>query len=267
MVEATHCNNGSIDEPQSDDETHYHSDVEGQRYAYRLIHGVPGPPFMRQSVCASLRKTWSPRNDDVFVVTYPKSGTTWMQQVLLLLLRGGGTEDYDLTVKSADSPWLEGTLSQTFEPRTREWLDALPSRRILKTHSPLRIFPSIPGENGAMPYAGGAKTIFVVRNPKDTAVSFFHHARNKAAFQFADGKWPAFFDIFMRGGVGSGDWFEFVTEWWDLAQRRPASVLWVHYEEMLKSPGAQILRIAHFLGVAPVDEQRLSRPVSQPCTL
>ena len=37
------------------------------------------------------------------------------------------------------------------------------------------------------------RIIFITRNPKDTAVSLFHHMKNKDAFTF-DGDWTEFFD-------------------------------------------------------------------------
>ena len=47
---------------------------------------------------------FSPSQDDLFVVTYPKSGTTWAQQIVSLIQRKGedSTSHVFLTV-----PWLE----------------------------------------------------------------------------------------------------------------------------------------------------------------
>ena len=48
-----------------------------------------------------------PKSHDVFIATYPKYGTTWMQQILMLLLRGGEAEVNPM----ADAPWLERSAS------------------------------------------------------------------------------------------------------------------------------------------------------------
>lgn len=39
------------------------------------------PPFVSQECLDQLRKEFEPRGDDVFVCAYPKSGTTWVEQV------------------------------------------------------------------------------------------------------------------------------------------------------------------------------------------
>lgn len=39
-----------------------------------------------------LRKHWQCQSGDIFVATYPKAGTTWLQTVVLLLLHQGDSE-------------------------------------------------------------------------------------------------------------------------------------------------------------------------------
>ncbi|MCB0178687.1 MAG: sulfotransferase domain-containing protein [Anaerolineae bacterium] len=46
----------------------------------------PFPPFITQSIMDSLADEFVVHDDDVFVVTYPRSGTTWTEQVVHLIL-------------------------------------------------------------------------------------------------------------------------------------------------------------------------------------
>ena len=69
----------------------------------KLASGLLVPPFTTQELIDELRKM-SLRKDDVFVVTFPKSGTTWMQQVVKLIHRNG-EDNNEVIVKAA--PWLE----------------------------------------------------------------------------------------------------------------------------------------------------------------
>jgi hypothetical protein len=41
------------------------------------------------------------------------------------------------------------------------------------------------------------KYIYVARNPKDCAVSLFHHMRAFKGFEFT-GEWDEFFELFMK---------------------------------------------------------------------
>lgn len=47
---------------------------------------IPFPPFITQSIMDSLADEFVVHDDDVFVVTYPRSGTTWTEQVVHLIL-------------------------------------------------------------------------------------------------------------------------------------------------------------------------------------
>ena len=68
-----------------------------------LRDGMRVPPMITQKIMDDLR-TLSLRESDVFVVTYPKSGTTWMQQIVKLVQRNGEDDDQRLTDLSK---WVE----------------------------------------------------------------------------------------------------------------------------------------------------------------
>ena len=65
---------------------------------------------------------------------------------------------------------------------------------------------------GGDPATSVAKFIYVVRNPKDVAVSLYHHARLLKSSDF-DGDWDCFFELFMQGKAVMGSWFDHVIPW------------------------------------------------------
>ena len=76
---------------------------EGLPFNLHYVNGVPLEPMIDQKRMDEL-KDWTLLPDDVYVVTYPKSGTTWVQQILKLI-KSNGVDD-GVTVHLA-MPWLE----------------------------------------------------------------------------------------------------------------------------------------------------------------
>lgn len=130
-------------------------------------------------------KAFAVRADDVFVVTPPKCGTTLMQEVVWLLRNG---VDVDLAsrvhqfyrvpfleiglVNPTAEPYPEGVPVtadnvKRFFPHSFEYSSRLASPRSLKTHLPVSLLP-----DGLL---DKAKVVFVGRNVKDLAVSYWHH--------------------------------------------------------------------------------------------
>ena len=169
-----------------------------------------------------------PQAGDVFVSTYPKCGTTWMQYIVLLIVReGSGLRDGE-TINDA-FPHLEEV--------GRHVVEALPAPRLIKTHLPF----------GRTPWAEDARYVYVARNPFDCAVSFYHHTRGFARhYDFVDGTFDDFLECFIRGEVDFGDYFDNLLPWF--ARRKTANVLFTTYEDMLADPPRAIVRVAEFLG-------------------
>ena len=117
-------------------------------------------------------KSFEIRPDDVFITGYPRSGTTWTQQIVKLL-RNNGKDDgvrLDLTI-----PFMEFIGSPPANHMEYEVdLESLPSPRAFKSNLPYEFAP------GGLPHTTPAKYIYIARNPKDAAVSMWHHQSNMA---------------------------------------------------------------------------------------
>ncbi|CAN7988214.1 unnamed protein product [Ixodes hexagonus] len=169
---------------------------------------------------------YQPRPDDMFVVTFPKCGTTWSQQIGYLIFHKGVPPPTALDFLKS-SPFLEMFGADDVKAMKRPGL--------IKTHLPYHVLPQHPQ----------AKYLVVCRNPKDTCVSFFHHTRAFAGYEFADGKFEDFFDVFMEGKNEFEDYFDHVLSWY--SHRNDSNVLFLHYEDMKADPRSAVLKIAEFL--------------------
>jgi len=177
------------------------------------------------------------RADDIFVVSYPKCGTTWMQNIVYQLAKG----DMDFPHINAVALHLEEDVMGS-----NLNLESLPSPRLFKSHLS---YDSI--------LKGRGKYIYVMRNGLDAAVSYFHHyvalRRFQADFNF-------FFRLFMTGKVAYGSWFDHVAGW--LSHKDDLDILFVKYEDLLEDLEGNIRRIAEFCNF-PVDEARIQTAVER----
>jgi hypothetical protein len=203
------------------------SDAPGRGPRYTIHDGFRMPMgFPVQGFASGQR--YRAAEGDVFVVSYPKCGTTWAQYIVYLLENEGRP--------LAAGQRLDDTfphLEEVGEERVR----ALPEPRLVKTHLP---FPRAP-------WSAAAKYLYVARNPFDCAVSFYHHTRGFVRhYDFAAGTWDTFFECFVRGEVDFGDYFDHLASWWP--QRAEPNVLWLTYEQMRAAPEHAVRAIARLLG-------------------
>jgi hypothetical protein len=185
-----------------------------------------------------LRYVYKPRPDDIFLVTYPKSGTTLMQMMLYQLTTGG---EMDFPHIYCVSPWFEMELRRG----TAQALETLPSPRFFKSHL----------EHGKLPRNG--RFIYVARDVRDVAVSAYHH------FLLVTGKKKdirEFLDDFLEEKVFLGSWFKHIESWWP--HRHDPDVLFLRYEEMVADLPAAVREVARFCRI-PLDEADLPRIVER----
>lgn len=188
------------------------------------------------------------RDDDIIIVTYAKSGTTWMQQIVSQLIFQGAE---GVPVEKI-SPWMDVRVPPP-EEKLR-LVEAQTHRRFVKTHLPV----------DALVMSPRAKYIYVLRDGRDIAWSWYNH-------------WASYSDLFYEimnnipGRVGPPlerppasvrQWFhewldrngypiwpfwENVRSWY--AVRDLPNVLLVHYTQLKDDLPGQMRRIADFLDI------------------
>jgi hypothetical protein len=175
------------------------------------------------------------RPDDVFIVTYPRSGTTWMQMILYQLTTDG---NMDFPHIYEYCPWFERS------SRSGVGFETRPSPRLFKSHLAYKKVPK-----------GPCKYIYVARDGRDVAVSYYHLHRNYNGFE---GTFADFFDRYLRGKVEFGSWFEHVRGWW--RHRHDPNVLFLRYEDLLDDLEGGVRKIIAFCGfeIAP---ERMPTPI------
>lgn len=189
------------------------------------------PAFITQKEMDAL-KDFRVGDRDTFVVAYPKSGTTWMEQIVHLLANNGEQGD---KVLSEAVPWLEG--AATRYGGLENLIKTPRDRRYFHTHLPLSLMPMF-GETKA-------KYIYVARNPKDNAVSYYYHALSKMGYE---GNWSEFITLYRQGKVAYGSIFDHVFEWWKATQHSD-NVMFVKYEDMKKNLAQVVTDVASFIDI------------------
>jgi len=186
------------------------------------------------------------RADDVFVVSYPKSGTTWMREILWQLYNNG--ENSTTAIYERVVLLERGTCADRPDAAT------YPSPRLMSTHL---IYDVIPKGDCA---ETRCKYIYIARNPKDVAVSFYEFMKGYAPIIGYNGPWEFFAKLFLEGKVPFGLWSDHVLGWWK--HKDEPNVLFLKYEDLKKDLSSSVRLIAEFLN-RPVTEDTINKIAEQ----
>ncbi|GJQ87478.1 hypothetical protein Trydic_g19238 [Trypoxylus dichotomus] len=193
------------------------------------------------------------RDEDVWVTSFPKSGTTWTQEMVWLL---GNNLNYDGAKEGLDKRYtfMEGTALITgyiqdkpFEltiPDPVDTLNGISGRRFIKSHLPWHLLPKQIRDGTRKP-----KIIHVVRNPKDVCVSYYHYTK---IFSILHSSLEDYFKKFISDKFLYSPYWPAVFGYWK--KRDLPNLLILRYEEMIKDMPSVIKKTAEFLGVFVAEE-------------
>lgn len=169
-------------------------------------------------------------DDDTFIVSFPKSGNTWTRFLIANLLHPEEPADFGNIDRLV--PESEGL--------TRNQLARVGRPRIMKSHEYFD--------------ARFRKVIYIVRDPRDVAVSQFHFLRKRRRIG-DDYSIEQFVTRLVAGETCDyGSWGTNVASWLVTRQNSPGFLL-LRYEDMVAQTGAELTRIAAFLEMRATPDQ------------
>ncbi|AUQ74185.1 sulfotransferase domain-containing protein [Phaeobacter piscinae] len=182
---------------------------------------------------------FTPRAGDIVVSTPPKSGTTWTQAILALLISGDPEVDAAISRKA---PWIDVTSPE--QDGIIADLNAQTGRRQVKTHTPL----------DGIPFWSDLRYITVFRHPIDVHFSFRRHVENMTE-EVLQEVFPrdvqAGFHLFLEGDHRDGASLISIVDHYRsvLAFGDRENVLCLHYADMTRDLRSAVARIAEHIGL------------------
>lgn len=175
--------------------------------------------------------------DDTFLVSYPKSGNTWVRFLLANLLYPNEEVGFANINRLLPAPGVS----------SKRFLKKLPRPRILKSHETFDV--------------RFRKVVYLVRDPRDVVVSEYYFNLKK---RYIDStvSLEQFVTKFVAGeSAGYGSWWEHAAGWIAARQGNPAFLL-IRYEDLLTDSVGETGKIAKFLGIQ-ADARRLEAAVER----
>ncbi|XP_072051234.1 sulfotransferase 1C2-like [Amphiura filiformis] len=212
---------------------------KGKMNDYNIIDGIHVSWVTPPSTLEAL-KTFQVREDDVFIVTFPKSGTHWLMEIVYLVMTNG---DMDKINRYMMEQGLEFTMcaGPSEVPKTKpgyKHMEEWESPRVMMSHLMHRFLPPQIWEKKT-------KVIYVARNPKDVLCSMYHFFYTLMPEEHR--QWNDFVKAFISKEMIGGDWFTHVHEFWTQCKDMD-NVFIVKFEELKKNHRGIVKQVAEFLG-------------------
>lgn len=201
--------------------------------------------------------------EDILIMTHPKTGTTWVHELVWLLKndfdynKAAETTPMDrvpfldvsilFDVKDLDLNDPENADLSKFEHLVNsiERASKYEHPRLVKTHLPWELLPKAirNASEEELNDSNGFKIIYVHRNAKDVCISYYHHCVRYEGFT---GSLNDFVKLFIGGRISYGPYFKHIESCYK--RRHFKNVLMLNYEDMKKDLKAVIRQVADFIG-------------------
>jgi Sulfotransferase domain len=190
-------------------------------------------------------RRYTPGPQDVFVMTFAKSGTNWMMQIAHQLIWHGKGE---YTHLHEIVPWPDTTIMPFFMKKyaipieqAAHWEESPERKRVIKTHYNWDL----------LAHSDQARYIAVIRDPKDIFVSNYLFVRD-GVYGSAMPSVDTWFDLYLSPHFPlGGSWAVNAAGYW--AERRRPNVLIVSFKSMKADLRGIVVKVADFLNIRASD--------------
>jgi len=164
------------------------------------------------------------RSDDRYIVSYPRSGSTWMRTMLAYLINPD----------SINHPEVRDAMIPGVTIKKSLYINRLASPRLLMSHT--KYLSTI------------QRAVYIVRDGRDVLISLFHYRITRQGLgEFVD--FQSFFNQYFQGFYGDC-WHENVVSW--LIEGKISlreNLLVVRFEDLKEDTPTLMMNIARFLEI------------------
>ena len=181
-----------------------------------------------------------PKRGDCWLVSYPRSGNTWLRFIVSNLIYG----KREISFKTIDD------LIPDIYARNSRRIERQKPPRVFKSHEPYNNLYE--------------KVVYLVRNPFAVCNSYFRYLLKTGAYENEEDFDP-YFNRFLHGGLDDfGSWKENVASW-IYPCKNNGNFLLLKYDLMRENPIGEVGRLANFLGIE--SDRRHLEEVIQLCSM
>ncbi|XP_038051170.1 sulfotransferase family cytosolic 1B member 1-like isoform X1 [Patiria miniata] len=232
------------------------SDSDDSQHVYMYKNVTFDPHIVPRGNLTEVER-FNVRQDDIFIASYPRSGTHWLTEMVLLIMADGDVSKVN-----------RRTMDQVFEmtlpidpsrplragyKAVEEWPVGEP--RVVLTHLPAELLPL------QLWQQKGAKVVYIARNVLDVLASQYQHLSAINLLPPATKDWPKFiqFKLSDKDTYSGRNWFSHVTSYW---RRRSSNekLLFLKYEDIKTDHRKAVRDIAEFLQ-RPLAAEQIDRVV------
>jgi len=204
-------------------------------------------------------KEYEFEESDVIVMTFPKSGTTWLLEIVWTLRNNPNLDNPRAAVPLPfRSPYLEGDIIlrdmfgedaalEGFRSEYGKFIDRTTQAerpRNIKTHLSFDLISSSSFNK--------AKVVYMLRDPRDVCISYYYHCRLFKNKGFT-GTFEQFVEAFLEETTYFGPYWSHVKDAWERKDEPNVHVM--SYELLKKNTKEEYRKLDRFLQTNVTEEQ------------
>lgn len=167
-------------------------------------------------------------SDDVFLVSFPKSGNTWMRFLLINYLYNSESQNIVYSDLEQFIPSIHKSSLAS--------INAIKGKKIVKSHFVDSSYPKI---------------IYLVRDGRDALVSYYYYQKDLRGFE---GSFEEFY--YSKLSSEAGSWDEHLRAALKYEEQNEKHILFIKFEDLKTDPMANLTKVVSFLGET-LDEEKL----------